>query len=160
MAVETGLDKDILLEQFAEIYHGVGTGSPSWVVSNEPDSGVFGSIHDLTAEQASRKSCGGLSIAAHTEHLRWSLAYALAYFRGERPDASWSASWSVDTVDEQAWRRLRDELKTEYEALVEAIEKTKYWSNRDMRAGTLALVPHGAYHLGVIRLLRKSAGPV
>lgn len=147
--------KEIFLEQFAEIYHGVPDDNPTWVVSNERASGVFGSIEDLAAKQASAKPCGNLSIAAHVEHLRWSFSYSLAYFRGEHPSANWNASWSVDEVDDSTWRQLQHDLKTEYNALVSAIEAHTDWSNRAMRAGTLALVPHGAYHLGAIRLLRK-----
>lgn len=150
--------RDIFLEQFAEIYHGVPNGNPTWIVSNEQGSGVFGSIEDLTAEQASAKPCGGLSIAAHVEHLRWSFSYSLAFFRGEHPSPNWSGSWSVDEVDEGHWRQLQHDLKTEYHSLVGAIEAHDDWSNRAMRAGTLALVPHGAYHLGAIRLLRKNLG--
>lgn len=147
--------REIFLEQFAEIYRGVVEGAPSWVVTNQEGSGVLGSIGDLSAEEASKKPCGHLSIAAHTEHLRWSLAYAHAYFRGEMPDVDWSGSWNVDAVDDRSWRQLRDDLASELEALTLAIEQHEDWSNRDMVAGTLALVSHGAYHLGAIRLLLK-----
>lgn len=147
-------DKDIFLEQFHEIYEGVPVGSPSWVVSNVADSGVFGSIEDLDAYQASARPCGGLAIAAHVYHLSWSLGYALSFHKGEAADWDWSTSWEVKQVDEQGWRDLLSTIRHRYLELCDAISRHEEWSEREMVAGTLALVSHGAYHLGVIRLLR------
>lgn len=150
-----GFDKEIFLEQLRELYEGVPSGSPSWIITGGPDTGILGSVDALSAQQASATPCGSLTVAAHTEHLRWSLEYALAFYRGEIPSPDWSESWSVNRVDEDGWRQLRGRLRSSYEAVVEAVSRQQEWSDYGLRAGTLAIVSHGAYHLGAIRALHK-----
>jgi len=151
-----GFDREIFLEQLAEIYEGVQPGNPSWIVTGGPETGVFGSVEPLSAAQASQTPCGSLSIAAHTEHLRWSHQYALACFKGESASPDWSESWSVNSIDELAWRDLLVQLRRSYEEITRAVERQENWSDYRLRAGTLAIISHGSYHLGALRALRKT----
>ncbi|RCH54411.1 hypothetical protein DJ568_11320 [Mucilaginibacter hurinus] len=70
---------------FDELYTGQH-GDESWVI----DRGGYGfldAINSLTAEEASTAMHkGGSTIAGHSEHLRWSLAYARTYISGGQPD--------------------------------------------------------------------------
>jgi hypothetical protein len=145
--------KEALLELFSEAYTGPNH-AYTWFIDNAPGSGLFGTLDALSAEEASRAGPSGATIAAHVEHLRWSLALANAFTRGEEPKADWKASWTVRTVDAKAWERLRSELRQEYETLHAALERQEDFSDPQMLRGILALVPHAAYHLGAIRQLR------
>ena len=143
-----------MCELFTEAYEGRRDHPYTWFTDNEPDAALFGTLRGLSAEEASTPPAPGSStVAAHTEHLRWSLALANAYIRGEKPQPDWEESWSVATVDTAAWDRLRAELRAEYDVLRGAIKAQEDWSQPQYLIGTLALIPHAAYHLGAIRQL-------
>lgn len=128
----------------------------SWFTSTSTDTGLFGTVAGLTAETASRPSRpGGPSIAAHVEHLRWTLELVNATIRGAPWQPDWSASWSVGSVDEAAWQTLRSEVVREFTELRSGLESDPDVSDPMMLRGVLALAPHAAYHLGAIRVLAK-----
>jgi len=142
------------VERYREILEGMPDGEPTWVTSGGREGGLHGTIADLTAEQASRDVAGS-SIAAHTEHLRWAIDLANAYFRGHEPSSDWSESWAVKTVDAAAWRRLQREVKRAGDELLENVTAQHRWLAPDMVNGALASYAHAAYHLGAIRQLKK-----
>lgn len=142
--------KEGLLELFSEAYTGPNH-AYTWFIGNDPDSGLFGTLAPLSAEKASREGPSGATIAAHTEHLRWSLALANAFARGEIPTGKWAESWSVREVDAEAWDDLRAALRREYDTLLEAMKQQEDFSDPQLLRGMLALIPHAAYHLGAIR---------
>jgi lactoylglutathione lyase len=146
----------IARELISEAYAGP-TPEWSWFVNTEPDSGVFGSIKNLTAEQASAEpSPGGRSIAAHVEHLRWSLETVNRTLRGEPWEPDWSASWTVQTVDDFQWQSLQAALRKEFEELRNTLNEDLDVSDPRMFQGLFALAPHAAYHLGTIRQIARS----
>lgn len=98
----------------------------------------------------------GTTVAAHTQHLRWSLAHANAFARGETPTGSWPESWSLREVDAGAWDELRAALRREYDTLLGAIKQQEDFSDPQTLTGIMALVPHAAYHLGAIRQMAPS----
>jgi hypothetical protein len=59
-------------------------------------------------------------------------------------------SWTVYTVDETGWAKLRQELRHAYEALNIAVETERNWGE-DALGGALGAIAHAAYHLGAIR---------
>lgn len=134
--------KEALLELFSEAYTGPNH-AYTWFFDNKPGSGLFGTLAPLSAEAASEEGPSSTTIAAHTEHLRWSL--------GEVPEGRWSESWSVRTVDVETWHNLRAELCREYDTLLAAMNRLESFSDPQFPKGMLALVPHAAYHLGAIR---------
>lgn len=142
--------KESLLELLSEAYTGPNH-AYTWFIGNEPGSGLFGTLEKLSAEAASKEQPSGTTVAAHTEHLRWSLAHANAFARGEVPAGNWAESWSLRVVDAAAWDDLRAALRREFEALLEAIKQRGDFSDPQMLTGITALVPHAAYHLGAIR---------
>jgi len=145
----------IARELVAEAYEGPQPHG-SWFTSSGADAGLFGTLAGLTADVVSRPGRpGGPSIAAHVEHLRWSLANVTATIGGAAWNPDWSASWSVATVDEAAWRTLRADVGRAFDELRVALEREPELSDPMMLRGVLALAPHAAYHLGAIRLLAK-----
>lgn len=142
--------RNVVLELFSEAYTGPN-GPQGWFIDNRPGSGLFGTLEGVSAEDASRLSPSGSTVAAHTEHLRWSLALTNAYVRGENPTPSWAESWTVKTVDAEAWDALRADLRLEYEEVLAALGRQEDVSDPQTLTGIMALTPHAAYHLGAVR---------
>lgn len=150
--LKTDVLRNVLLELFTEAYTGPN-GPNTWFIDNRPGSGLFGTLDRVSAEDASRLSPTGSSIAAHAEHLRWSLALTSAYVRGENPTPSWAESWTVKTVDVEAWKKLQADLRREYEEVAAALGRQEDFFDPKMLTGIVALTPHAAYHLGAVRQL-------
>jgi hypothetical protein len=75
----------------------------------------------------------------------------------ERRD--WTRSWKKGVVTEPEWRALRNDLRRETEAWVEALAVPREAKGRELGwvAGSVA---HLAYHLGAIRQIDRAArGP-
>ena len=79
--------RESLLELLSEAYTGPNH-AYTWLIGNEPGSGLLGTLQKLSAEEASRAGPSGKAVAAHTRHLRWSLAHANAFARSETPTGS------------------------------------------------------------------------
>lgn len=142
-----------LLELLDELYVG-SSGKHTWVIDMKPGHGFTKVIKQIDAVQASTPTVeGGSTIAAHTEHLRWSIRVALEFFDGKMPSPDWSESWKTHEVNEAQWQKLQQDLLSAYQDLRKAIATHKDWSNEQFRQGTLALLPHAAYHLGAIKQL-------
>ncbi len=146
--------RQAVLDLFAEAYEGPAEAWTWFVTYGDPNAGLFGTLAQLTAREASTPAIeAGNTIAAHTENLRWSLAFANTYFRGEVPEQGWEQSWAVQTVDDEQWKRLQAELRRQYHTLYQAIERHSDWSDEMFLRGTMATIPHAAYHLRAIRQL-------
>ncbi|HEX7976104.1 MAG TPA: DinB family protein [Anaerolineales bacterium] len=145
---------DSIAVLLTEAYAGPPNPSSTWFIDNEPDSGILGILAGVSAAEASRPmdriGNPGSTIAAHAEHLRWSLAQGNAALRGEPFQENWKESWRLIQADPAEWDRLRAELRADFEALREAIRGQSDLSGDDL-TGVLALLPHAAYHLGNIR---------
>lgn len=148
-----------IITLFSEAYAGPPDPTSTWFIDNEPDSGILGIIASLSASEASWSSCEnkpGTSIAAHVEHLRWSLENANAALEGKQYQAKWSESWNTIVVDEVKWKKLKEELRKEFSTLCVNISKQTEITGEYL-LGVMALVPHAAYHLGTIRQLIERA---
>jgi hypothetical protein len=153
-AIPTGALLQSVVMLLTEAYEGPPNPSETWFIDNEPDSGILGVLANVTAAQASRSVDGsgqnGSTIAANVEHLRWSLANVNATMRGDTYNSNWSESWLLVGADEIEWNRLRQALRAEYQTLRDAILKQEELDDVYLN-GLLALVPHAAFHLGLIR---------
>jgi hypothetical protein len=148
-----------IITLFSEAYAGPADPASTWFIDNEPDSGILGIIAGVSASEASwssRDNRPGTSIAAHVEHLRWSLENANGALEGKQYQANWRESWNTINVDDSVWITLKEELRREYETLCVNLGK-----QREIRGeyllGAMALVPHASYHLGTIRQLIERA---
>ena len=149
-----------IITLFSEAYAGPPDPSSTWFIDNVPDSGILGIIASLSAEEASWSSNDqkpGTSIAAHVEHLRWSLVNANGALQGKPYQANWKESWNTINASEIEWARLKKELKTEFEALRENLQQQTELPGPYL-IGVMALIPHAAYHLGTIRQLIERVG--
>jgi hypothetical protein len=141
------------LELLREIYIGSEV-EQTWIIDGRPGYGITSTMKGITAKKASTPIVeGGSTIAAHTEHLRWSLEFALTFYRGEQPSGNWEESWTVHQVTEEEWEQLQLALLVAYQKLIYALKEVKDWSNPHFLKGTMALLPHAAYHLGAVKQL-------
>jgi hypothetical protein len=149
----------ILAELLEEAHVGPPNPKLTWITTNEPDSGFLGTLSHVSAETASRPPAPGMStIAAHAQHLLFSLSLANRAAKGEDPytNADWAGSWRVQTVDAAAWDQVRGSLRREHELLVTEIKERPTWDDPIILQGMMALIGHGAYHLGAIRQIRRT----
>jgi hypothetical protein len=147
-----------VLELLAEAFEGPRDPNITWFVSNQPGSGVFGTLDGMTPQEASRApGAGRRSAAAHASHLAFSLHHAAAQLRGEHPVVNWAQSWAVSSVDERGWSGLRTSLRAEYEALRGQLAAESAL-NPEALTAALAVVAHSAYHLGALRQIAQPTG--
>ncbi|MEP7247266.1 MAG: DinB family protein [Gammaproteobacteria bacterium] len=134
----------------------------AWML-NSGDAGLLRSLDKLCAAAASAApAAGGASIAAHVDHLRFGLSLMNRWSRGE-PDpwsgADWIASWRLAAVSDQEWVALRQALRAEARAWLDALHSPRECSEFEL-TGVISSVGHLAYHLGAIRQIDRSAsGP-
>jgi len=138
-------------------------GKGTWFTDGNPDSGLLGALEKVSAARASRKPEGKDSdtIAAHANHVRYALELANRAYRGENAyaNADWKGSWAVQKVTADEWTALKSALKEEYQKLEDVIKKGVPLDVPAVLTGTLSLVAHGAWHLGVLwQLLRHDSG--
>ncbi len=134
----------------------------SYFTDRSPDAGLLGTIDRLSAAAASHTPGSAVStIAGHVQHLVASLALSVRWMRGEAITRDRSRSWTVHTVDDAAWAKLRQELRRAYENLYIAFETERDW-DEDALGGAMGAIAHAAYHLGALRqrlaVERKGAG--
>ena len=141
-------------------------GSPDLKVGtymlNRGDEGLLKSLDKLSASAASAVSSGGSSIAAHTDHIWYGFSLLNRWASGEKAPwkgADWTTSWKKPVVSEAEWEALRDDVRREAHAWIEALRVP-----RDVNEGELGWitgsVSHLAYHVGAIRQIdRATRGP-
>lgn len=74
----------------------------------------------------------------------------------------WGQSWEIQSVDEQQWQRIQQELRNEYNTLIQSIDAIEW--NELLANEVLSSLAHSAYHLGALRQMVKAlseeSGPV
>lgn len=134
-----------------ETFEGPGNDG-SYYTESKPNTGIFGTLDDLTAEDASR-FINGSTIAAHSDHIRYYLWVIRTMISGTDFEKDWEASWTIATVEEVKWAEIREELHKEYVSLfaeIDTIDLGKWLTNVN------ATIAHSAYHLGALRQMIKS----
>jgi hypothetical protein len=160
--LQTRIVLDSIATLFTEAYEGPPDPSSTWFIDNEPNSGIFGALEKVSAEEASISVDGsgapGSTIAANAEHMRWSLAQTNAQIRGEPFDEDWEASWRLIQVDNAGWDQMQRALKAEFETLRQVMLSQTELPEGAL-IGTMALLPHAAFHLGIIRQMVSRVRP-
>jgi hypothetical protein len=150
-----------LVELFAELVNGA-PGSSGPFILNSGDAGLLRSLEKLSAADASRSVNEGATIAAHVRHLQYGLSLMNRWVReGGDPfaDALWDEAWQTSSVDDAAWRSIRDGLHQEINRWLEMLGSPRDVSPVEL-AGIIGSIAHLAYHLGAIRQIAKVArGP-
>ena len=141
---------------FRELIDGVPR-DPSYML-NTGDVGLLGSLEKLSAEDASRTSAGGASIAAHVDHLRYGLGLMNQWKAGVKnpwANADWTKSWKISAVTDAEWNRLRRELQSETHRWLESLATARSMDETQLTY-MIASIAHLAYHLGAVRQIDRS----
>jgi hypothetical protein len=118
-------------------------------------NGLLFALENVSAEQASWAPAEGRPmVAAHAEHVRFTLEVVNAWLRGERPEVDWAESWKVKQVDEARWEALKAGLRQQYQALLDLAQNRSAWREPGMSM-MIDNIAHTAYHAGAIRQLLK-----
>ena len=130
-------------------------------ILNPKDPGLLGQLEKVDAATASSRSMPGqTTVAAHVDHVLFGIDLLNRWADGEAnpwANADWSASWKRTTVDDAAWRSLRDRLRDAVAHWQAAVKDRSEWADIEA-AGAVASVAHTAYHLGAIRQILAAAG--
>lgn len=154
--------REVVPTLFRELIEGSPDPQARTYIVNRGDPGLLASLDRLSARAASATSDSGASIAAHADHLRYGLSILNRWASGNpvpRGETDWTASWKKSTVSEIEWQTVREDLRREAAAWIEALRAPREVS--EVEAGWIAgSVAHVAYHLGAIRQIhRASRGP-
>lgn len=143
------------VELFREAFEGRPEGQDyTWFV--EGREGIFDAFAHTSATQAStRPSPTCNTIGAHLNHVRYTLMLANASIRGEDVESDWEGSWAKQEFDDAEWHQLEADLRAEYATVLAYLESRPDWPDQEWFTGTLAWLPHVAYHLGAVRQLMK-----
>ena len=153
--MHTGDISPALTKLFSELVEGTRGGG---FVLNSGDAGLMQSLDHLSAADASLSVNEGATIAAHAQHLRYGLSLMNRWAReGGNPfaDATWDKAWATSTVDEAAWREIRNGLRNEAQHWLATLSAPREVVAVEL-SGMIASIAHLAYHLGAIRQINKS----
>ena len=161
--MNTGLVAPTLAAIFDELVNGMVErrgGGP--FVLNTGDVGLLKSLEKLAAEDASRSTNGGATIAAHAQHVRYGLSLMNRWAReGGNPfaDAKWDEAWKVSVVDQPTWKEIQRGLGNEVREWSKTLASAREASDVEL-GGMVGSIAHLAYHLGAIRQIhRDTRGP-
>jgi DinB superfamily len=158
MAVET---HPALARLFSELVDGARPGGDAFIL-NSGDAGLLKSLDKLSADDASRSSNGGATIAAHAQHLRYGLGLMNRWAtEGGNPfaDAKWDEAWKISAVSPVEWQEIREGLRAEAQRWLAVLQSGRRATDVEL-TGMIASIAHLAYHLGAIRQINKGArGP-
>ena len=150
-----------LAHLFAELVDGV-TSSRGGFMLNTGDAGMLASLDKLSADEASHSANAGATIAAHTQHVRYSLSLMNQWAaEGGNPfaDAKWDEAWTITRVDADQWGEIRNGLRAETERWLQVLKTPREVAGIEF-TGLVSSIAHLAYHLGAIRQIDKAArGP-
>ncbi len=146
---------DAIMKSVLALYDEAYTGGSSWFTDGDERSGFPGLLAGVSAEQASRPLAGGggLTAASHAGHVDYYLSLALRIVSGEKPypAADWSGSWATRTVTEAEWQALVLRIGERAAAIRKVLDSPAPFGDEAFFTGCLALVCHGAWHLGALR---------
>ena len=150
-----------LARLFAELVEGTGAFDGGYIL-NTGDIGLLRSLDKLSAEDASRSTNDGATIAAHVQHERYGLSLMNRWAtHGGNPfaDAKWDEAWTIREVDARMWDEIRSGFRDEARRWLEVLRTPRETNERELN-GMVASIAHFAYHLGAIRQIDKQVrGP-
>jgi len=115
---------------------------------------LFETLASITADEASIPVGGKCAtLAAQIKHVAFYLDVIVKSSRDPNfPPADWGEIWrTVNRVTPEEWQSIQEELRTNYNQILNLIGTTTVWSSGDEIGGMLAVLAHTAYHLGEIR---------
>ena len=150
-----------LIDQYRETFEGEVQPGMCWITDGRRDGALLGTLDALTTEEAfAAPAPGAKSIAAHVEHLRFTLAVTLERLNGANPSPDWAGSFKVPAASPEAWESLKRELRKAYDAVLAFLQQHRQKAPQDWPpihvVGLSAMIAHNAYHLGAIRQMAKA----
>jgi len=123
----------------------------TYFIDTSLGTGVFGTIGELNAAQASQiAGPNKTTIAGHVHHLSETLALSRQALGGDSTRHDRGLSWTVSAVDDAAWLALRAGLHRAYESMLVAVSSHRIW-DEDALGVAFGAIAHTAYHLGAMR---------
>ena len=146
--------KDALLEQVVELLRETFEGGLPGQGTQYLDhgSGIRATLANVTADRTSLRLDGHPSIAAYARHMNFHLRVASEWIQGNHERRDWPASFEPQTVTEEEWARLKQDLEVSRTELVRVLQSLTPERFLEEGAG-LGSIAHLAYHLGAIRQL-------
>jgi hypothetical protein len=130
-------------------------------VLNAGEPGMVETLRQLPATSASEAPAPGRKpIVSHANHVLYGVQLAnraLAGEQGVHENANWEVAWQLESVSEQQWHNLVEQLEQESLRLIEQISQPREWTEIEL-TGTYAIAAHAAYHLGAIRQMLRQLG--
>ena len=120
----------------------------------DKNTSLFETLADITAEEASIPVGGKCAtLAAQVKHVAFYLDVVDKSVRDPNfPRVDWGEIWrTVNVVTPEEWQAIQDELRTNYNHILQLIDETPEWVNERQIGGAIGVVVHTAYHLGEIR---------
>lgn len=121
----------------------------------DQNAGLFTTLERLSAKQASEPATPtGTSVAAQVEHIRFYLDVVEQFMKGRTEKVDWAASWQIQEVTPEAWKKLKGDLNAAYQSVTETFRNIDAWDDDEI-GDSLAILVHTTYHLGAIRQIVK-----
>ena len=120
-------------------------------------SGIRATLGAISAEQASRRHDGHPSIAAHARHMNFHLRVVSEWIEGDHSKRDWKQSFEPQTVTEEEWARVKQDLESSRRELVRVLESLPPERLAEEGAA-MGAIAHLAYHLGAMRQLLHLVG--
>ena len=120
----------------------------------DKNTSLFETLAGITADEASIPVGGKCAtLAAQVKHVAFYLDVIEKSTRDPNfPKADWDEIWrKVNRVTPEEWQSIQDELRTNYNRIINLIETTSAWADEREIGGAIAIIVHTAYHLGEIR---------
>jgi hypothetical protein len=120
----------------------------------DKNTSLFETLADITADEASIPVGGKCStLAAQVKHVAFYLDVVEKSVRDPNyPKADWGEIWrTVNRVNAEEWQSIQDELRTNYDHILDLIKSAPAWPSESEIGSAIAVVVHTAYHLGEIR---------
>ena len=140
-----------LLVLFKEAFEGLSAREGN--VFLDGGIGFFTTLGKIDAQQASRE-INANTIAAHSEHARFYLELLNNYLNKDYRVMDFKQSWRIQSVSEDEWESLRENLAQIYRQIEETFRRNEEWT-LDSITVAMGIIAHSAYHLGAIRQMLK-----
>jgi hypothetical protein len=115
---------------------------------------LFETLANISAEEASIPVGGKCAtLAAQVKHVAFYLDVIERSVRDPNlAKADWGEIWrTVNQVTPDEWQSIQDELRINYNRIVDLIKTTPEWLGEDEIGSAISVIAHTAYHLGEIR---------
>jgi hypothetical protein len=120
----------------------------------DKNTSLFETLATITAEQASIPVGGKCAtLAAQVKHVAFYFDVAeKSIMNPNLPPADWGEIWrTVNRVTPDEWQAIQDELRANYNRILNLIDNAPAWQNEEQVTSAIAFIVHSAYHLGEIR---------